>query len=109
MKAFFLEAPRELLDERHRRREDRWDEMWDGVLHLVSPHGRPHRRLGTTLSARLTLVAERLGLEPHIESGLFRDENDYRVPDQLYCRPEHTSDRGAEGAELVVEIRSPGD
>ncbi len=31
------------------------------------------------------------------------------MPDQLYCRPEHESERGAEGAELVVEIRSAGD
>ena len=46
---------------------------------------------------------------PHVETGLFRDTHDYRVPDQLYCRPEHTSERGAEGAELVVEVRSPGD
>lgn len=30
-------------------------------------------------------------------------------PEDLYCRPEHQSDRGAERAALVVEIRSKGD
>lgn len=31
------------------------------------------------------------------------------LPDQAYYRPEHQSDRGAERAELVVEIRSNDD
>jgi hypothetical protein len=54
-------------------------------------------------------VAARGGLQPHYESGLFRTAEDYRVPDQLYCRrPEALSERGTEGAELVIEIRSPG-
>ncbi|MGD9531154.1 Uma2 family endonuclease [Pseudonocardia sp.] len=44
-----------------------------------------------------------------MEAGLYRAANDWRVPDQLYCRPENFSDRGAEGAELVVEVRSEGD
>lgn len=31
------------------------------------------------------------------------------MPDQLYCRPGQQSDRGAEGAELIVDIRSKSD
>ena len=54
-------------------------------------------------------MAKRCGLRPHYETGLFRTADDYRVPDQLYYRPEQQSERGAEGAELVVEIRSKGD
>ena len=54
-------------------------------------------------------LAERRGLVPHFETGLFRSDDDYRVPDQLYCRPEHLSERGVEGAELVVEVRSKDD
>lgn len=104
-----LEIPEKMLDERRRHGLDVRDEMWDGVLHVVPPPGGPHQRLSTKLTVRLSLLAEALGLVPHMETGLFRDPDDYRVPDQLYCRPEHTSDRGAEGGELVVEVRSPGD
>lgn len=43
------------------------------------------------------------------ETGLFGSESDYRVPDQLFCREEQLSYRGAEGAELVAEVRSAGD
>ncbi len=46
------------------------------------------------------------------EGGLFRPgvDDDYRVPDQAYARPELRSERGIEGpASLVVEILSPND
>jgi Uma2 family endonuclease len=54
-------------------------------------------------------LAQARGLVPHFETGLFDDEADYRVPDLLFCRPEHLSERGAEGADIVVEVRSPDD
>lgn len=104
-----LEAPDSMLDERRRLGLDVFDEMWDGVLHLVPPAGGPHQRIGAKLVAVLLPLAERRGLHAHYEAALFRTESDYRMPDQLYCRPEAASERGAEGAELVVEIRSPGD
>lgn len=104
-----LEAPESMLDERRRLGLDGRDEMWDGVLHMAPPPGGPHQRTGAKLLAVLLPLAERRGLHTHYEAGLFRTEQDYRVPDQLYCRPESRSERGAEGAELVVEIRSPGD
>lgn len=65
--------------------------------------------MGTQLIRVLGPLADRRGLVSSYETGLFRAADDYRVPDQLYCRPEHQSERGAEGAELVVEIRSDGD
>lgn len=104
-----LEIPQKMLDERRRHGLDVRDEMWDGVLHVVPPPGGPHQRVSTELTLCLGPVAKQRGLVPHVETGLYRDEGDFRVPDQLYCRPDHTSDRGAEGAELVVEVRSPGD
>lgn len=104
-----LDAPQAMLDERRRLGQDGRDEMWDGVLHMVPPPGGPHQRLSTRLLLVLGPLAERRGLVPHMETGLFRAAEDYRVPDQLYCRPEQASERGAEGAELVVEIRSPRD
>jgi Uma2 family endonuclease len=43
------------------------------------------------------------------ETGFFRTSDDYRVSDWAIYRPDQASARGTEGAELVVEIRSPGD
>jgi Uma2 family endonuclease len=47
------------------------------------------------------------------EAELFRpgsEDADYRVPDVVYARREHLTRRGvAARAELVIEIRSPGD
>lgn len=43
------------------------------------------------------------------ETGFFRHEKDYRVPDLAVYRQSQTTNRGLESAELVIEIRSPGD
>ncbi len=98
-----------MLAERRRLGLDGRDEMWNRVLHMVPPAGGPHQRLGSELLQVLAPLGKRRGLAASYETGLFRAADDYRVPDQLYCRPEHQSDRGAEGAELVIEIRSEGD
>jgi len=106
MRAVLLEVPEAMLDERRRLGADKRDEMWDGVLHMVPPAGGPHQEFAGELFLVLAPLAKRRGLRPYYETGLFRADKNYRVPDQLYCRPEHESERGAEGAELVVEIRS---
>ncbi|HWR48112.1 MAG TPA: Uma2 family endonuclease [Pseudonocardiaceae bacterium] len=109
MRAVLLEVPAAMLDERHRLELDGRDELWNGVLHIVPPPGGPHQEVGGELFLVLGPLAKHYGLRPHYETGLFGADDDYRVPDQLYCRPEQQSDRGAEGAQLVVEIRSKGD
>lgn len=109
MQALFVEAPEAVLAERRRLGIDGRDEMWDGVLHVVPPAGTAHQGLAGALYAALRPLAVERGLRAFFETGLFRTAEDYRVPDQLYCRADATSDRGAEAAELVVEIRSPGD
>ena len=102
-------VPEAQLEERHRLGLDHRDELWDGVLHMVPPAGDPHQGLSAELFLVLGPLAKRLGLVPRMETGLFRHEKDYRVPDQLYRRPDDGSVRGAEAAELVVEILSPDD
>ena len=112
VKAVMLDVPQALLDERRRTGADRWDEMWEGVLHMVPPPSGEHQRVGTNLLLALAPLARSRGLEPFYETGLFRPgvDDDYRVPDQVYARPGQVSRRGVEGgAPLVVEIRSPGD
>lgn len=110
MKAVLVDVPPALLEERRRIGADKADEMWDGVLHMVPPASALHQRVGARLFRLLAPLAEARGLVAFYETGLFRADNDYRVPDQLYVRPELVSDRGVEGpADLLVEIRSPSD
>jgi hypothetical protein len=108
MRVVMLEAPQAMLDERRALGLDGHDEMWDGVLHVVPPAGGL-QGLSSEFFGVMFRVAKSRGLVPRMETGLFRTADDFRVPDQLYCRPDQLSDRGAEGAELVVEVRSAGD
>jgi Uma2 family endonuclease len=104
-----LEVDPQLLAERARLGLDIRDEMWDGELHMVPPASGPHQRFGTRLAFALIELARARGLEISGETGFFRATKDYRVPDWMVYRPDQASERGAEGAELVIEIRSPGD
>lgn len=108
-----VEVPESLLEERRRSGADRWDEMWDGVLHMVPAPSGPHQRFAFRLGAVLGARAEERSLVGAHESELYRagpGRADYRIPDLVFCRPEHATDRGVEGrAELAVEVRSPGD
>lgn len=112
MRALMLEVPESLLAERQRLGTDRWDEMWEGVLHMVPPPSSSHQRLGSRLLQCLLEAAARCGLEGAYESGLFAPlrSDSFRVPDLVVARPDRWSRRGVEGAaSLVVELLSPGD
>lgn len=113
MRAVLLEVPDDLLERRHRMGGDRWDEVWEGVLHMVPPPSTGHQGLGSRLLAVLLPLAEARGLYAAYETGLRRigeEWNDYRQPDLMVARPENVTEAAVEGpALLVVEIRSPGD
>jgi len=112
MRAVVLEVPEALLEERRRNDADRWDELWEGELHMVPPPSGSHQRLGTALLTLLLPLARARGLVGSYETGLYRPgtDLDYRVPDQVYARPELSTERGVDGpAEVVVELISPGD
>ncbi len=105
-----LDVPESLLDERRRLGLDVFDEVWEGVLHMVPPPSGDHQRLGTRLVVIVLAAAERRGLVASHETGLFAADDDYRVPDIIVSRPANCSRRGVDDtAELVVELRSPGD
>lgn len=112
MRVVMYEAPPDveaMLAERRRLGLDVRDEMWDGVLHMVPPPGGRHQEFGSDFFIVVAPIAKQRGLLSRYETGLYRADKDYRVPDQMFFRPEHSSERGAEGAELVLEIRSEGD
>ncbi|MGH9245819.1 MAG: Uma2 family endonuclease [Acidimicrobiales bacterium] len=107
---FEVEVDQDLLDERRRLGADLWDEMWEGVLHMVpAPSGR-HQRFLLKLGAALLPLAEDRGLLLSVETNLEHHRDDYRVPDLAAYTREQASDFGVwQRAELVLEIVSPGD
>ncbi|MGQ0468036.1 MAG: Uma2 family endonuclease [Sporichthyaceae bacterium] len=109
MRALILEVPESMLAERRRLGLDVRDEMWDGELHMVPPHKDAHQGLGMDFLAAVLPAAKAAGLVCRYETGLFRGDHDFRVPDLQFRRTDQGSERGSEGAELVVEIRSPED
>jgi Uma2 family endonuclease len=107
-----LEVPEALLEERRRTGADCWDELWEGELYMPPPPSGLHQRIGGELFAVLLPLAKARGLVGSYETGLYRPgtDLDYRVPDQVYARPELATERGVDGpAEVVVELISPGD
>src|SRR5262245_4277030 len=108
MRLEMIEDPH-LLEERRRRGNDRFDEVWEGVLHMVPPPAERHQYFGFELGVALRDLARPLGLRVSANVGFYRAADDYRVPDLGVYRVDQQSTRGAEAAELLVEIVSPGD
>jgi Uma2 family endonuclease len=98
------------IDDRRRLGIDSLDERWAGEWRLVNPPKLWHPILSTHLLFALAPAARAKGLLAIGDAcGLFGAEEDWRVPDQTYARPEDAREEGFVSAELVVEIRSPGD
>jgi Uma2 family endonuclease len=99
-----------LLAERRRMGGDRWDEVWEGVLHMVPAPSERHQYFGGQLFVALERLASSRGLRAAFEVGFYRAADDYRQPDLAVYRRDQTSERGLEAAaELLVEIMSPRD
>jgi Uma2 family endonuclease len=104
-----IDVPQWLLDERRAKDLDRADELWEGVLHMVPPPLGDHSEIGSELAFVLHEAAGAHGLLVRFEIGIFNHARDYRVPDLAVIRPDQRTREGLCSAELVVEIRSPGD
>jgi Uma2 family endonuclease len=85
------------------------DERWAGEWHFVDPPHSWSSFLSGDLLRALSPLARRAGLQPYGRAAIVVDpETDWRIPDQVYARPEHEGE-WLTGAELVVEVRSPDD
>lgn len=60
-RAVLLEVPQGLLEERRRKGLDVWDEVWDGVLHMVPPPSGVHQRFAFRLGVALDPLARAKG------------------------------------------------
>lgn len=117
MKGVLCDVPQSLLDERRRTGADRWDEMWDGVLHMTPSPSREHQDLQDELRAWIrNHWARPFGNRVHRDVNLCRPggwPDDYRIPDLLMLDPSRfhvDKDTYFDGPPLVViEIHSPGD
>jgi Uma2 family endonuclease len=89
---------------------EKFDERWEGEWHFVNPPKRWHPALNSAMFRVLAPFAEAGGLVAYCEStGVFAGAEDWRIPDQVYARPDQEIEDGLTGAELVVEVRSPDD
>lgn len=117
MKGVFLEVPPSLLDERRATGADRWDEMWDGVLHMNPPPTIDHQDFEYEFECWLrTHWRAASGGEVYHNAGVARPgcwPKDYRSPDLVLIGPDRLDclrETHVEGGPTVaVEIRSPGD
>jgi Uma2 family endonuclease len=96
-----------VLERRRRMGADRFDEVWEGVLHMVPGPGDRHALIEGQLPRLLGPAADRAGL---LLSGQFNigSPDNYRVPDWGLHRAGGWGTYAVTAA-LVVEIVSPGD
>jgi Uma2 family endonuclease len=98
----------ELLERRRRLGQDRFDEVWEGVLHVNPAPSYEHQRLSQRLAVILDPLASAAGLEAVVGGVNLGDPRDYRIPDGSLHRP-GSGGTYLPSAELVVEIVPPDD
>ncbi|MEZ6087084.1 MAG: Uma2 family endonuclease [Pirellulaceae bacterium] len=118
VKGVMLEVPEHILEERRLSGADRWDEVWDGVLHMNPPPNVEHQDFEWQLETwlRQFWIPAGSGNKVYHQVALSPDDNwvhNYRTPNVVLFRPEHlrflrpTYCHGP--CTVAIEIRSPGD
>jgi Uma2 family endonuclease len=117
MKGVMPEVPQHFLESRARIGADRWDEMWEGELHMPPMPSRDHQDLEWSLETWLRVHwAQPLGSKVYHQinvASIGGWPHDYRIPDLVLLTPDHFAIDHNEYFEgppaVVVEIHSPGD
>ncbi|MFO7903268.1 MAG: Uma2 family endonuclease [Pirellulaceae bacterium] len=117
MRAVMATVPPELLDWRRRTGADRYDEMWNGDLHMAPTPNRDHQELAGHLWNWLREHCTQPGGNrvdpPRNVASVGGWPRDFRIPDVVLLTPDRLElDRNEyiEGPPaVVVEVRSPGD
>lgn len=97
-----------LLRDREARGLDRWDEVWDGVLHMNPPPNTAHEFMVMAIGRTFGPLADAVGLEIAAGVGLGPGPNQYRRPDVTLLRSDYPA-QWHDTVPLLVEILSPGD
>ena len=118
MKAVVLSVTEEELAQRRLTGIDRFDEMWEGVLHMAPAPSFEHQRMVTEINRFAGGICERRGRGVLVfQINVFNDASpkpDYRIPDLTFIAKgrehiiAHDGTRGG-GPDAVIEIRSPED
>lgn len=118
MRAVVLEVSEAELRERRLRGADRWDEMWEGVLHMAPAPANEHQRMLDRLIVFLVPRLEQTG-RGTLRSGInvFNEtsaKENYRIPDLSFVATGRERLFAADGIrgggpDAVIEIRSPND
>lgn len=118
MKALILQVSEEALARRRQTGVDRYDEMWEGVLHMAPAPAYEHQRMVSAIDRFLGSLCDRHvrgTLAPGINVfGEASEGQDYRIPDLTFVAaarrgiiaPDGIRGGGPDG---VIEIRSPED
>jgi Uma2 family endonuclease len=118
MRAVVLKVDEEELARRRRTGIDRYDEMWEGVLHMAPAPALEHQRIVMAFARFLGALCERhgrgvlaLGINVFNEASVVPD---YRIPDFTFVgegRQHILARDGVRGGgpDAVIEIRSPED
>jgi len=117
MKGVMLEVPQFILDWRTQTGADQFDEMWEGVLHMVPAPNVYHQDLEGELETwlRLHWARPRKGkVHHHVNvASVGGWPHNYRIPDLVLLTPTRfhidRTDYLEGPPDVVVEIRSPGD
>ena len=117
MRAVLVHVTDEELAHRRSIGLDRWDEMWDGVLHMTPAPSLEHQRILDRMIGFLESHLRTTGRGLLISGiNVFNDaaaHSDYRIPDLTFVAAgrdrvfRHDGVHG--GPDAVIEIRSPED
>jgi Uma2 family endonuclease len=114
VRAVFVEVPQEILDHRRSTGIARYDEMWEGVLHMAPAPKINHQAIVAALIAALGYAlrsSERVVVDGINLCDPTDVHGNYRVPDVCVLDPSVASvgdDFGrSAGVLLAIEVRSP--
>lgn len=115
MRAVRVHVTAEELAQRRSRGLDRWDEMWEGVLHMTPAPSVEHQRILVRIIGFMEPRLRTAG-RGRLVAGInvFRETSDYRIPDLTFvaaARAHILHEDGVRGGgpDAVIEIRSPED
>jgi len=109
MQALLIDPDPAWLERRRREGNDVWDEVWEGVLHVVPTPTNVHQRFEFELAYALRDLARAHGLVICPQMSIYLGETNYRIPDITVLKSEDVNEIGCTHAELVIEVLSPRD